>query len=282
MADEARLRAFLLRVAYEGGGFAGWQVQDGQRTVQGALQAAVREVAGEDVFVRGAGRTDAGVHARAQAASLRFATRIPAPKLPMALNRFLDDVAVVASEEVPLGLDAKRHSIGKRYAYRALTAGAPDVFRRRTHWQLKHDVDLDAMQAAAAHLVGEQDFESFRAAGCQAAHARRCLWRVDVSRDARAITIEVRGNAFCQHMVRIIAGTLIEVGRGRVAADAIPGILAARDRKAAGITAPAHGLTMEQVYFPSDAEDADIPDGWQWPGYPPRDDAWPPPDVAPA
>jgi tRNA pseudouridine38-40 synthase len=117
--------------------------------------------------------------------------------------------------------------------------------------------------------VGDHDYESFRSVHCDAAHARRYLWKVDVTEAGPEVAIEVRGNAFCRNMVRIMAGTLVDVGRGRLARDAMPAILAARKREAAGITAPAHGLTMEEVYLPEDAARAGIPADARFPGWPP-------------
>jgi tRNA pseudouridine38-40 synthase len=134
---------------------------------------------------------------------------------------------------------------------------------------VRGDLDVVAMRRAARDLVGEHDFESFRSVHCDAAHARRYLWMVEVQAHDTEVAIEVRGNAFCRNMVRIIAGTLVDVGRGRLSDDAMPAIVAARSREAAGITAPAHGLTLEEVYVPADAVRAGIPEGARFPGWPP-------------
>ena len=259
-----------LVVAYHGARFAGWQKQHGARTVQGTLEEALSKLAGERVSVKAAGRTDSGVHARGQLVSTTFASRVPEHKMLLAAQSHLpDDLSVVAASIVAADFDAKRHSIAKRYVYRIHNAVPYDPFDGSTRWHVRGRLDVDKMKRAAPALVGELDFESFRSAQCDAAHAMRYLWHVEVTDALPLIAIEVRGNAFCRNMVRIIAGTLVDIGRGKIAVDAIPAILAARKREAAGITAPPEGLTMEEVYMPEDAMRAGIPDGAHFPGWPP-------------
>lgn len=257
-------------VAYHGGSFQGWQKQTGQRTVQGCLEAALEKLCGEPVLVRAAGRTDAGVHARGQLVSSTFTSRVRPEKMVLAMNAQLDaDLSVLRADVVPDGFDARRDSIAKRYVYRVHHAVAHDPFLGPFRWHVRGAIDVDKMRRAAIDLVGEHDYESFRSVHCDAAHARRYLWKVDVTTDGPEIAIEVRGNAFCRNMVRIIAGTLVDIGRGRIDEGAVPGILAARKREAAGITAPPEGLTMEEVYLPEDASRAGIPEGARFPGWPP-------------
>ena len=256
-------------VAYHGAQFQGWQKQANVRTVQETLETALGKLAGERVVVRGAGRTDAGVHARGQLVSTTFSSRVPEGKMLLAANSQLPpDLSVMSVQEVDEKFDAKRDSIAKRYVYRVHNHVVYDPFFGSTRWHFRGHLDVEKMRRAARDLVGELDFQSFRAVSCDAKHARRYLWRVDVTDQRPLIEIEVRGNAFCKNMVRIIAGTLVDVGRGRIPADAMPRILAARDRTAAGITAPAEGLTMEEVYLPEDAERAGIPEGAVFPGWP--------------
>jgi tRNA pseudouridine38-40 synthase len=269
-APERMRRTWKLVVAYHGARFQGWQKQAEQRTVQGCLEAALSTLAGEMVHVQAAGRTDAGVHARGQLVSVTLSSRVRPDKMVVAMNAQLDDdVSVLSAEVVPETFDARRDSIAKRYVYRVHHAVAHDPFGGAWSWHVRGDLDVAAMQRAARDLVGEHDYESFRSVHCDAAHARRYLWKVEVHADGSELSIEVRGNAFCRNMVRIIAGTLVDVGRGRFGDDAIPGILAARSREAAGITAPAHGLTLEEVYLPSDAVRAGIPADARFPGWPP-------------
>lgn len=267
--NEKTCATWRLVIAYHGRDFLGWQAQAGARTVQSELSRALAAIAGEPVWVRAAGRTDAGVHARGQVVSCRFASRVPAHKMVLALGSHLpDDLSVVRAESMPEDFDAKRHSIGKRYVYRVLNQTPRDPFWHDRAWHIRGELDVEAMRRAAACFLGEQDFESFRHAQCDAAHARRYLWRVDLAHHGTLLELDVRGNAFCRHMIRIIAGTLVDIGRGRFAAGDVPDMFAARNRQAAGITAPPYGLTLERVYYPDDHGDADIPPGACFPGWP--------------
>lgn len=280
---DVRTVTWRLVVAYHGRRFLGWQAQDGARTVQSELAKAVSVLAGQPVLVRAAGRTDAGVHARGQVVSCRFSSRIPANKMVLALGSQLpEDISVVRADEVPAGFDAKRHSVGKRYVYRVLNQTARDPFLCDRAWHVRGALDVGAMREAAACFVGEKDFESFRSAQCDAAHARRYLWRVSLHESGPLLEIDVRGNAFCRHMVRILAGTLVDVGRGRFRPDDVPRMFEAKDRASSGVTAPANGLTLEKVFYPDDMEGAELPAGARFPGWPPAPETWPPPDEPPS
>ena len=273
---EKETRTWRFRVAYHGRDFIGWQEQEGARSVQSVLAAAVAKLAGEPVFVKAAGRTDAGVHARGQVVSCRFASRVPPHKMVLALGAQLpDDVSVVSAEVMPIFFDAKRHSVGKRYVYRILSQTPRDPFWHDRAWHIRGGLNVDAMREAAAGLVGELDYESFRQAQCEAAHARRYLWRVQINQAGPLIEIDVRGNAFCRHMVRIIAGTLADIGRGRFPPNAIPEMLRARQRCAAGMTAPPYGLTLERVFYPDAMDGAELPVDATFPGWPPTPETWP-------
>lgn len=237
--------------------------------MQGVLEEALARLAGEPVLTRAAGRTDAGVHARGQLVSSTFTSRVRPEKMVLALGSQLpDDMSVLQASVVDDTFDAKGSSIGKRYVYRVHAAVARDPFLGPFRWQVRGPIDVDNMRRAAKGLVGELDYESFRSAQCDASHARRYLWMVDVNDDGPLIEVEVRGNAFCRNMVRIIAGTLVDIGRGRLPVDCIPAVLAARDRRRAGITAPPEGLTLEEVYLPADGLRAGIPPGAVFPGWP--------------
>ncbi|MDP2340429.1 MAG: tRNA pseudouridine(38-40) synthase TruA [Deltaproteobacteria bacterium] len=269
-APERHRSTWRFVVAYHGGRFAGWQKQEATRTVQGTLEAALTRLAGEPVLTRAAGRTDSGVHARGQLVSSTFTSRVSPEKMVLALGSLLpDDMSVLEAAIVDEKFDAKGTSIGKRYVYRVHAAVPRDPFLGPFRWHVRGPVDVDKMRRAAPALVGELDYESFRSAQCDASHARRCLWMVDVKATLPLIEIEVRGNAFCRNMVRIMAGTLVDIGRGRFDVDSIPAMLQARDRKAAGITAPPEGLTLEEVYLPEDGARAGIPVGVVFPGWPP-------------
>ncbi len=270
-------RTWRLTVAYHGAGFAGWQVQPGARSVQQELQRALSVLAGAPVLARAAGRTDAGVHARAQAVSTTMTSRIEPHKMALALCSLLpDDISVTHAQVMPEGFNAKFHAIGKRYVYRVHAAVHRCPFRAATSWHVRGAVDVEAMKAAAAVFVGEHDFESFRSTHCDAEHARRYLWRSEVEVRDELISYEVRGNAFCRHMVRGLAGTLVDVGRGKLKVHDVARIIAAKNRRVGGVTAPAAGLTLEDVYYPDTLGNADLPTAARFPGYPIDPFVWPP------
>jgi tRNA pseudouridine38-40 synthase len=259
-----------LTVAYVGTGFLGWQRQEGARTVQQELERALSTIAGEPVAARAAGRTDAGVHARGQVVSSTFCSRVPADKMVIALCSQLPyDVSVQRADVVTETFDARRDAVGKRYVYRIHNAPQHDPFRHATTWHVRQELDTVAMAEAARLFVGAHDYQSFRSMHCDAAHARRYLWRSEVSVEDALITYEVRGNAFCRHMVRCLAGTLVDVGRGRFSVSDVSRMLAARDRTKAGVTAHAQGLTLEEVYYPDRIDHAAIPSEARFPGWPP-------------
>jgi len=269
-APERHRSTWRFVVAYHGARFSGWQKQENTRTVQGTLEEALSTLAGEPVLCRAAGRTDAGVHARGQLVSARFESRVRPEKMVLACGSKLpDDMAVLQADIVADDFDARRDSIAKRYVYRLHNSNAWDPFEGSTRWFVRGDVDVEKMQREAQVLVGEHDFESFRSAQCDAAHARRYLWKVDVIDKRPLIEIEVRGNAFCRNMVRIIAGTLTDIGRGRREEGTMRHLLEVKNRLEAGITAPPEGLTLEHVYLPDEGVAAGIPEGAVFPGWPP-------------
>ncbi len=243
-------RNVRLLIEYDGTDFHGWQRQEGQRTVQECLEEAVRAMTGVATFVRGAGRTDAGVHALGQVANFRTDARIPAAGFLRGLNSHLPpDVAVLKLEEAPAEFDARWAARGKLYRYQIWNHPVRSPARGRTSWHVRAPLGLEAMRAAAARLVGEHDFAAFRASDCERRTTTRLLRRVDVGADGPLIAIEVEGTAFLKHMVRIIAGTLTAVGRAQLTPDDIDRILASRDRTKAAMTAPAAGLTLVRVDY---------------------------------
>jgi tRNA pseudouridine38-40 synthase len=252
--DTAPPRNLRLLVEYDGTDFRGWQRQltagGEQRTVQGCLEAAVAAMTGETVFVRGAGRTDAGVHARGQVANFRTAARIPTGGFLRGLNANLPpDVAVLEVHEVPAAFDARWAARGKLYRYAIWNHLVRSPLHRRWTWHCRAPLDLAAMRAAAARLVGEHDFRAFRASDCERKTTVRLLRRVDLAAQGAVVTIDVEGTAFLKNMVRIIAGTLVAVARGRLGPDDVSRLLEAGDRTQAGMTAPAQGLTLVRVDY---------------------------------
>jgi tRNA pseudouridine38-40 synthase len=241
-----------LTVEYEGTRYQGWQLQPGVPTVQGVLETALATALREPVRVRGAGRTDAGVHACGQVAAVRV-TRIPADlgRLQKSLNALTpDDIAVREIALVDDTFDPRRQARSRVYEYRILNRPAPSPFWTRHAWHVPQPLDMAAMDAAARELEGEHDFAAFQ--GADAEPVRSTIRRVQMSRMSPAdgvLVYRIEATAFLKHMVRNIVGTLVEVGRGERARDAMRELLAGRDRTRAGATAPAHGLTLVAVRY---------------------------------
>lgn len=250
---------FRLTLEYDGSGFAGWQVQAGStRTVQGELEAAILRVTGTACRAHGAGRTDAGVHAEGQVANLKLATALSAAALQRALNALLPgDLAVVSAEVVPDDFHARHNARAKLYRYRIWNGARPSPLRAARSWWVKAALDPEPMAFAGTQLLGTHDFASFQAVGSDAETTLRRLTRCDVlafpplpDPGARGdLEIRVEGSGFLRHMVRILAGTLVQVGAGRRDPGSLPAVLAARDRRAAGPTAPPQGLTLVRVDY---------------------------------
>jgi tRNA pseudouridine38-40 synthase len=243
---------FCLVLEYDGTDFAGWQSQaQGERTVQATLAAALAEFTSGPVRVVGAGRTDAGVHAEGQVAAATLDTRLDAATLLRALNAKLPpDLAVVAAAPAPDGFDPRREAKGKLYRYAVWNGTEPSPLRRRRWHHVREALDLAAVRAAAAALVGRHDFASFQGAGSSASSSVRTLTRAAIEGEARGeVRFELEGDGFLRHMVRNAVGTLLEVGLGRRDASSLPALLAARDRSRAGPTAPACGLTLVRVDY---------------------------------
>jgi tRNA pseudouridine38-40 synthase len=254
------VRHIRLVVEYDGSALCGWQRQDNGPTVQGHLEAALAQLLQQAVVCTGASRTDAGVHARGQVASFRTDRAIPLHGIRRGLNSLLPDTIVVSdAREAPDDFHPRFSATGKHYRYTILVRPARSPRWRERAWHVPEALDLDAMRAAAAVLVGEHDFSAFRAAGCTAKTTTRRIDAIDLSiapelagSDAdpgQLLTIDVRGNAFLRMMVRIVVGTLVEVGTGRWTAPQVAEILAAKDRTRAGKTAPAHGLELVSVRY---------------------------------
>ena len=251
-AGTAPPRRIALRLAYEGTRYSGWQVQPGRSTVQGELTAAVRAVSGEEVLVRGSSRTDAGVHAIDQVAAFTTHGPLAADVWMRALNAKLPaDVAVLAAREVAADFDPVAAAVAKRYRYRIHDAAWRPVLARHLVWRWRGRLDVPAMEAAAAALVGEHDFTSFETTPSTRLSKVRTIHSLSVGRHTGSgegadaeVWIEVEGNGFLHNMVRIIAGTLVMVGAGRRATEWPAAALAARNRAAAGPTAPPEGLVL--------------------------------------
>lgn len=273
--SSGELKCFRLWVSYIGAGFCGFQAQENGRTVQGELFEALFSITGQKLKIVAAGRTDAEVNARAQAVSIEFCTKLSANNLTLALaTKLPNDMAVWRIDTMPLGFDARRQSVGKQYVYRIQQGLVADPFWRDRALHVRETLDIELMNEAAHFFVGEHDFSSFRSSGCTALHAKRYIWQVAVKKEGALIHIDVRGNAFCLNMVRIMVGTLIEVGKKRRLPISIKEALLSKDRRLAGVTAKPCGLSLENIYYPDDLSAAKIPDGAQFPRYPVSQETW--------
>lgn len=245
------MRNVRVRLSYDGSRFFGWQRQEGFESVQQALEEALEALTGVHVAVHGAGRTDTGVHALAQAANFHVETRLGDERLLFALNAHLPEGVVVHELETCADdFHALRDATGKHYAYLVATSRfRPAIAPGFCHW-VPGRPDVSAMRRAARYLVGEHDFSSFASAGSPRRSNVRLIHGLHVLRRREGLAVVVRGNGFLYNMVRAIAGTLLEVGRGKLVPEALPDILAARRRDRAGPTAPAHGLYLVRVLYP--------------------------------
>jgi tRNA pseudouridine38-40 synthase len=248
------MRNIRLRLEYEGTAYVGWQRQASGPSIQAALEEALRRLTGEDRRVRGAGRTDAGVHALGQVVTVQLESRLPVRTILRGLNAHLPpDISVLEAEEAPEGFDARHSASGKMYRYQIWNGTARAPLRARTHWYVRQRLDLEAMAAAAALLVGRHDFRAFRAADCERKTTVRLVRRLAVTAPdpevPEALRVEIEATAFLKNMVRIIVGTLVDVGRGRRAPESMAELLQGGDRTRAGPTAPAHGLLLCRVDY---------------------------------
>ena len=242
-----------LTLEYDGGAFVGWQRQDNGPSVQQAVEDAVHAFSGEAVTVQAAGRTDSGVHALGQVAHLDLAKPMAPSRLQDALNHFLcqQGVAVLAAGPVDADFHARFSATERAYLYRIVNRRPPLVLDRGRAWWVPVPLDADAMAAGAAYLVGCHDFTSFRARACQARSPVKTLDVLEVMRDGAEIRITAAARSFLHHQMRNIAGTLKRVGEGKWQPGDIQTALAARDRRAAGPTAPPEGLYLTGVSYTS-------------------------------
>ncbi len=239
------MKRVMLTVAYDGTNYCGWQLQPTGETIEGVLNAQLSHLLGEDIHVIGASRTDAGVHAKGAIAVFDTETKIPAEKICYAVNKSLpEDIRVVGSKEVLPDFHPRKVPCKKTYEYRIYHAPFPMPTERfYAHW-IYTPLDIDKMQEAARYLVGEHDFKSFCSVHTQAQSTIRTIYDIEVKEENQLVTIRVCGNGFLYNMVRIIAGTLIEVGQGKRTPGEIEEMLHSCERSASGPTAPAKGLCL--------------------------------------
>jgi len=244
------VRHIRLVVEYDGTGLHGWQRQHNGMTVQQALEEALAQMCQHDVRVTGASRTDAGVHARGQVAVFQTERAIPLHGFRRGLNSLLpDQIAVREATEVDETFHPRFSATGKHYRYTLLTRADRSPRWRDRAWHHPDALDLDLLRAGAASLIGEHDFAAFRAAGCAAKTTVRRIEAIEITRTSDVLRVDIHGNAFLRQMIRILVGTLTEVGTGDRPVGQVAEILASRDRNQAGLTAPAHGLELIEVRY---------------------------------
>lgn len=253
------MRSIKLTMAYDGTGYAGWQIQSGRKTVQEVLQTALATITGEAIRVTASGRTDAGVHALGQVVSFRTRSRLAPEVFRRALNANLPrDVAVLEVADAPDGFDASRHAVRKRYRYVIRDGPLRDVFARHYCWQYGFRLDAAAMHRAARPLVGRHDFAGFQTSGSERLSTVRTIYDLSVCRgkgeDRDVVSVEVEADGFLYNMVRAIVGTLVEVGRGARSEAWVEQVLQSKDRRRAGRTAPPHGLFLVRVEYARNEE----------------------------
>ena len=256
MINESELNGFermpnvKLTLEYDGGDFNGWQVQPTGRTIQGELSRALARIEGKEVTLHAAGRTDSGVHALGQVVSVRLTSELGATTLRDAINANVGrDVRVKNAEFVEDSFHARVHAKQKHYRYQIWNGDVVSPFVRRYVHQHRSRLDLDSMRAAGGFLIGSHDFRGFTVTASDVETTVRTIERLEVEKSGDIISIAVSANGFLRYMVRAIAGTLIEIGRGYLPVETVREVIASGDRSLAGPTAPALGLTLMQVDY---------------------------------
>lgn len=240
-----------LTVSYDGTAYAGWQRQINAPSIQAALEKALKSLTDEAINVTGASRTDAGVHALGQVAHFDTTSRIPPEKYAFAINtRLPDDIRVVHSCQVPPDFHARYGARGKTYRYQIHNSPHASALYRHQRAHILPLLDVALMQQAARDVLGEHDFRAFAASGSEAKTTIRDIWRADIIRQGELIELTVQGRSFLYNMVRILAGSLIYIGMGKLPPQALARALETGNRLDLGITAPAHGLTLMEVMYP--------------------------------
>ena len=244
------MRRIKLTISYDGTNYCGWQIQPNGITIEEVLNNAISKLTGENILVIGASRTDSGVHAMGNVAVFDTGTTIPAEKIAVALNQRLpEDIVITKSEEVALDFHPRYCDCSKTYEYHIINTRIPVPTKRLTNYFVSYNLNLEHMRQAASYLVGEHDFVSFCNVRTDVENTVRTIYALDIEDVGNEITIRITGNGFLYNMVRIIVGTLIRVGRGFYEPEKVKEILEAKDRKAAGVTAPAHGLMLMEIKY---------------------------------
>lgn len=245
------MRNFRIVLQYEGTKYQGWQKQESTgNTIQGKLESILTKMAGTEVEVHGAGRTDAGVHAKGQVAHFKLDTDKSENEIMQYINKYLpEDIAVVSIKEAAERFHARLNATGKIYQYRIINSEIPHVFDRRYAHVVEKSLDVDKMKEASNVFVGSHDFKAFTSTKKGKKSTIRCIETIDIDKSGDEIILTYKGDGFLYHMVRILSGTLIEVGLSERSVESVQSALESLDRKNAGFLAPAKGLTLVEVFY---------------------------------
>ena len=245
------MRNIRIKIAYEGTRYQGWQKQEtSDNTIQGKFETLLSRMCEEDITIQGSGRTDAGVHALGQIANFHTNSTMGLVEMLTYINQYLpEDIAVTEIAEVAERFHSRLNARGKRYSYRIWNSSIPNVFYRKFAHIVTEELDLEAMREAATYLLGEHDFKSFTSTKKGKKSTVRRIDRIDIQKEGELIIFTFEGNGFLYHMIRILVGTLLEVGLGERNSESLPAIMNAKNRELAGKLVPGKGLLLEEVFF---------------------------------
>lgn len=245
------MRNIMIEIEYDGTNYNGWQIQPNGITIQQRIMEAVKKLTKEDVVINGSGRTDAKVHAKGQVANFYTASKIPTERLAIAINHFLPrDISILESREVSYDFHAQYWAKEKQYSYQIYNRPQRSALLRNYSYHIPYPLEIDEMQKAAKLLLGTHDFRGFMSSGSSVKDTIRKITAIQIKRDEDSIWITFRGNGFLYNMVRIMVGTLVEIGSGRKSIDTVKEALEQGERKKAGHTAPPQGLFLDKVFYP--------------------------------
>jgi len=252
LGSEIAMKNVKLVIEYDGTNFQGWQSQKQGRTVQQEIEKALKIILKKEVKIYGSGRTDAGVHALGQTANFKEDFTIPVAKIPYALNSILpEDISIQSAQEVPEHFHARYSAIGKKYIYKIYHAPFRSALFRNYAYFIPEPLDIEKMRKASEYFIGKHDFIGFMASKSGVSDTVREIYALKIYDSKGWLTIEIKGNGFLYNMVRIIVGTLVEVGKNKIPLEHIPQIIRSGERKKAGPTAPPQGLYLAEVYYDS-------------------------------
>ena len=244
------MRNIKLTIEYDGTNYNGWQKQKNGITIQEEIEKAIKKITLEDVEVIGSSRTDSGVHARGMVCNFKTNSKIPTARFREAINTKLpDDIAILLSEEVDESFHARYNTKGKKYSYTIINRLEKVAIERNFSYHVKDNLNVDKMKKACEYFIGTHDFSAFKSTGSSVKTSIRTIYDIHIEVNNEKIKLIVHGNGFLYNMVRIIVGTLVEVGRGKISCSQVQEAIESGDRKATGPCAPANGLVLEEVYY---------------------------------